>query len=535
MATSNKLLFSMLNKHAIASDNLDIMVSQTSARTKRDYHNRFYGMYNTRLQSSQQAGNTATVYSILDQMISEIEQKRHDGQLKHSSLRQYKATINYGLTYLAAAKDEEDKKRIPPAQAVFYQEVARSLRLDQINALSERVLTWGAEISSEARALDKRATVRNQTSSSKMKGLPLVIYNLLMSDKFAGRHYLREFIYFNVIFGLRPKEWQFATLYRKDEFLAAHADKAAVGERPIITDVALKIGTDHFDDEIMQSATDIKYQAMPYVMKVKNAKATHGRSCGEYRYIHFTASEQEFERLQDLMVYLHEKADASEVDLPKGVLETFELTVFKTMQSQLYKFLQGYEPKRLLKKIHDKQLTAYQAYVVKQTNSGCKVQISAPVFKRPTLYSTRHQAIANAKADGLTKLQIAALFGHVSTSTAGTHYASGHVGHAGSTRMAPDPENIEYILMSLIDEPVQAADRVHNKLHDANLDFDAVEAYENNADKPAVQPIQKEASPVADAGNTGSSNTSQAATKDQSKPSAAINLDRDDGSDYKPF
>ena len=33
----------------------------------------------------------------------------------------------------------------------------------------------------------------------------------------------------------------------------------------------------------------------------------------------------------------------------------------------------------------------------------------------PTIYSTRHQAVANARADGLSQKEIAALFGHSST------------------------------------------------------------------------------------------------------------------------
>lgn len=40
----------------------------------------------------------------------------------------------------------------------------------------------------------------------------------------------------------------------------------------------------------------------------------------------------------------------------------------------------------------------------------------------PTLYSTRHQAIANAKHSGLTDVEIAAMFGHFSTITAKRHY-----------------------------------------------------------------------------------------------------------------
>jgi hypothetical protein len=50
----------------------------------------------------------------------------------------------------------------------------------------------------------------------------------------------------------------------------------------------------------------------------------------------------------------------------------------------------------------------------------------------PSLYSTRHQAIANAKAAGLDQTEIAALFGHRSKYTARKHYGKKSSGRHGS-------------------------------------------------------------------------------------------------------
>ena len=61
--------------------------------------------------------------------------------------------------------------------------------------------------------------------------------------------------------------------------------------------------------------------------------------------------------------------------------------------------------------------------------------------QKPTLYSTRHQAVANARADGLTEKEIAALFGHSSTNTARRHYGKKIAGYSGRT-MRPAPESI---------------------------------------------------------------------------------------------
>lgn len=63
---------------------------------------------------------------------------------------------------------------------------------------------------------------------------------------------------------------------------------------------------------------------------------------------------------------------------------------------------------------------------------------------RPTLYSSRHQAVANAKASGLTDREIAALFGHISTSTAKSHYGKKLSGWMKTT-FRPSPESLQAV------------------------------------------------------------------------------------------
>ena len=46
-----------------------------------------------------------------------------------------------------------------------------------------------------------------------------------------------------------------------------------------------------------------------------------------------------------------------------------------------------------------------------------------------TLYTARHQFSANAKSDGLSKEEVAALMGHASIYTAGEHYGKRRGGH----------------------------------------------------------------------------------------------------------
>ena len=61
---------------------------------------------------------------------------------------------------------------------------------------------------------------------------------------------------------------------------------------------------------------------------------------------------------------------------------------------------------------------------------------------RHTLYSSRHQFCANAKAAGASKEEIAALMGHRSIETAGEHYARKRVGRAGEFCVKPDDASV---------------------------------------------------------------------------------------------
>lgn len=58
-----------------------------------------------------------------------------------------------------------------------------------------------------------------------------------------------------------------------------------------------------------------------------------------------------------------------------------------------------------------------------------------------SLYSLRHQLLADAKSAGLTQQEVAALAGHASDATAGRHYAR-RVSGRGTVGAKPDPSNV---------------------------------------------------------------------------------------------
>lgn len=144
-------------------------------------------------------------------------------------------------------------------------------------------------------------------------------------------------------------------------------------------------------------------------MRIRNSKTTHGRGNGTHREIllhginaHDLASMMHF--LTIVEAHRAENPSLSKSDLAK----TFYSPLGQTMRNALNRV--GYR----------KAATT------------------------PTLYSSRHQAVANAKFSGLTDREIAAMFGHSSTSTAKSHYGKKLSGWM-KTQFRPSPESISKV------------------------------------------------------------------------------------------
>ncbi|MEA9392226.1 hypothetical protein SJI19_17005 [Acerihabitans sp. TG2] len=148
---------------------------------------------------------------------------------------------------------------------------------------------------------------------------------------------------------------------------------------------------------------------------VSNAKATHGRGNGIERDIIFNAIT--VEELGDILQFS------------------------KLMQTHL----NGLYGEQRRKRAEDIFTNA------QQTLNRALKSIKYPITKRPTLYSTRHQCIANAKSANLTDIEIAALFGHKTTETARIHYGK-KVHGSGRVVIKPSNESIQMVKEQLLKE-----------------------------------------------------------------------------------
>lgn len=89
---------------------------------------------------------------------------------------------------------------------------------------------------------------------------------------------------------------------------------------------------------------------------------------------------------------------------------------------------------------------------------------NADAARNTTLYSLRHQAIANAKSDGLEDFVIAATFGHISTKTAKKYYGKKRNGW-GEMKVRANKETIEPVLKRLL----KKSDKSYTPSVNANL------------------------------------------------------------------
>jgi len=151
----------------------------------------------------------------------------------------------------------------------------------------------------------------------------------------------------------------------------------------------------------------IDIDGSPY-LRVKNAKNTNGRANGDYRHLNL------------------EEMDPNDIRYIKTHLQVI----------QTIKMSAGGDDALSRKK--------YNSYY-----SSCRRRLNIVVRrlwpdreKYPTLYSLRHQFIANTKADGFTLEEIAALCGQASAQTSAVHYGRKQNGSKGKVAVKPRKEEV---------------------------------------------------------------------------------------------
>lgn len=333
----------------------------------------------------------------LEDSIRAIESRREKGDIKYATVRKYKSAILAGLSFIAKTIDNADE--IPIGVRPFFLKIALDTDLEVIEQLYKRVYDWRVELDGQNQILDHLAHVTHGDGrvSSKQKGFDKELSDYILSLDRDSFNTLKQFIRLNLILGLRPEEYKQACIVTNLE------NKDSLGNQG---------------------------QSQQYWLQVKNAKNSFGRACGNYRYLGIDAF-----------------SDEQRADL-QSFLEIAPSVNFDNLQRQLLGILKRHDfCKSFLQKQYTTHRKSYFRLIATREKKGTKKPINTlpPIKQKPSLYSTRHQAIANAKSMGFSKEQIAALFGHISVETARKHYGSQAKGYSGLS-LVPHSSNLEAVL-----------------------------------------------------------------------------------------
>lgn len=344
------------------------------------YHQRW-----TRLLAQQSSG---TLPEKMQRIVDSIIQRgQSNTEIRASTYRVYKASTIYGIAFVYVAlrsnliKDEDLEAGLSyQFLSVLYQHLA-STYLPRVSSKNQPP----------------------RTSSHKKKYLPKEFYDFLV-EKVASdckknpRFYLTwYFVEANLIVGLRPIEWLNATV-----------------------------------------ASNIEHKCL--TLFVNNAKNSYGRANGDVRQLLLLEAtpEQQASILRFFVSFqmrLAKKAQACQLrinahraaeinkpqptsDVLNQLIPTYEASHIPYMPTSeivdAYGMPQAGLTKRVLHSMQDEMYRLFNEFLrtTKSDFNGYRV----------SLYSTRHQAVANAKAAKLSVFEIAGFFGHASIATNSRHY-----------------------------------------------------------------------------------------------------------------
>lgn len=400
------------------SDNYSRILKDTTEATQLSYHKRFKGWCITSAEE-------------LSEFIDELNAKWIAGEYRYATIRQYKATIGYALSNAYQFKVNDIDTLNFKFKEYFI--LAKNSSKEDLESLYQEYLSIGTE--GDIPEIDKKAQYNGNTSSIKDKRFPDELLNrILQLKKPESIGFLQDFLRINIKLGLRPIEYKDCTLLRHD---IAHNKSLLEG-----------LGFSNTSSENALSLVVREPDSTKPLLLVKNAKNSHSRACGDFRLLYLDVlDEEEIETLRKMMLKMKE--------IKKNSKENFKQAVLEPLRRQLYYILTT-DPvcKKIITNQHQEKMRQYR-FQSKYKNRN------EPVFKRPTLYSTRHQAVANAKAKELHPVEIAACFGHSSVFTAENHYGKRIFGSGGNS-LSPAQVSVNEVVARLDND--NAAPRLETRI-----------------------------------------------------------------------
>lgn len=395
--------------------NFDYMANQTTTNTRLAYAERFMTFCGHLPQKD--------LYFKLRTLIYDIEQKRANGDLKLNSLRQYKGALSLCLSAVASES----------ANTNFYNSIKQSISYNQAKELYEQVYKWRfEEKDSLSKQLDNIAHLNGKTSSHKLKCFPVEILNELNKTQRPKLIRLQLFVNANIKLGLRPNEWFDA--YITDSKSIENDNNFIAAKNTTSKDALIK--------ENDAAALGVNSNK---ILVVKNSKNTHERACGSHRFLILDdLSDVDYACVEMWLKWVGELKNSN------NMAESQFAEYLNLMQRQLLYFcVNNSTVSKFITSEYRYQMRLYRnkKRLHKINGKGVFLQ-KPPIELYPALYSTRHQAVADAKMTGMNPAIIAAIFGHASVLTAENHYGKAHRGH-GKSRVKPHYVTVNKVVSGL--------------------------------------------------------------------------------------
>lgn len=448
-------------EHANLGDNFERIKNNMAPKTRANYSKKFKNIIERITKSSD--GSAKPNYNNLLKELEIIEHKRETGLLKRPSMRQYKASILYGFTMCYECMKDADANDVDHDDEYnkIFSSLAKTLSIYDLNKLYGRVSNWSSEASDVAKNLDNMAHLRSNTSSRKAKLFDESLLNILLSGNEPRLDLLRMFLRVNIILGLRPNEWYSCKIITAEEMERLKNQSNSPLDRHI--------------NASSEDATFIKqslaFLELPYpgiessikipsdnasVLVVKNSKDSHGRANGSFRYILLDKMDDEnLEQVHSLISMLHKRNESVAKEREVAADEyCFDSYVIQPLQNQLkYELESNPSCQIIINRNYRKKLASYVNEKTRAIKLGKNWSRKSPIKMYPTLYSTRHQAVSNAKASLMNPVLMAALFGHASIVTAERHYGKQSDGWGGSM-VEPHPDSIMKVVNGLTENQI---------------------------------------------------------------------------------
>lgn len=380
--------FGIVKNAKTLTNNYERLMQDTVAKTRNGYHKRF-----------KQWTKTVDGYYNFKQKLLDVDKKWLNGDYRHATVRQYKATAVYALSTLYQLK--QDASIVLKDDYETYEALSKVLTFSQLDDLYYVARKLGEE--GVRKELDFKAHLNAKTSSIKDKRFdPKLMQAVIDYCGDTERYWLlKTFLKLNTKIGLRPVEYEGATLMTLKYF----DDHQSVREYFGVT------STNSTNDLDVNTSVDSNEKGLgaKCLLVVKNGKNSHGRACGDYRFLVLNVfDDSEYALFTKMLLLLNKK---------KAESKDFDADIMYPLQDQLKYILDKDKTcQKIINSLYSRRLRTYK-YDVK-TNGNRK----RPIKKHPTLYSTRHQAVANAKKEGVHPVIIASAFGHASILTAEEHY-----------------------------------------------------------------------------------------------------------------